>query len=176
MVKLEELMQYGSRRKVEAIAAEMGYAKAPEYPDEVLEEVIKRSGNGNGKKKKSATERAQSVAEQETAASAEEDLKSVQQAAENRAAGILVALDSLTMLHCATRKFSDPNLQQAVDESQTRLKQVLEGVAAFYSPEAFLAQTPLAQIAAGENGATRSLPGSSSVLTASEPGEDSSSS
>ena len=36
MVRIEELMQYGSWRKVEAIAAEMGYSKAQEYPDEVL--------------------------------------------------------------------------------------------------------------------------------------------
>ncbi len=43
---------------------------------------------------------------------------------------------------CATRKLSDPNLQNAVDESQSRLKQMLTGVALVYDPEAFLAQTP----------------------------------
>ena len=42
MVRIEELMQYASRRKVEAIASEMGYPKAAEYADEVLEEVQAR--------------------------------------------------------------------------------------------------------------------------------------
>jgi hypothetical protein len=34
-------MEHGSRHKVEGIAAKMGYPKAKEYPDEVLEEVKK---------------------------------------------------------------------------------------------------------------------------------------
>lgn len=168
MVKIEELMEHGTRRKVEGIAAEMGFPKAVEYPDEVLEEVKRRSTTTNSKKR-SVSAKAQETAEQQTANSAEEDLKSVNAAAENRAAGLLVALDSLTMLHCATRKFSDTNLQNAVDESQSRLKQMLAGVALVYDPEAFLAQTPLAQIAPGENGLTRSLPGSSNPSSASEP-------
>lgn len=170
MVKIEELMEFGTRRKVEGIAAEMGYAKAAEYPDEVLEEVKKRCTTTN--KKRSVSEKAQETAEQKTAAGAEEDLKSIQAAAENRAAGLLVALDSLTMYHCATRQFTDPNLQNAVDESGSRLKQMLAGVALVYDPEAFLAQTPLAQIAPGERretGLTRSLNGSSSPSSASEP-------
>lgn len=170
MVKIEELMEHGTRRKVEGIAAEMGYTKAAEYPDEVLEEVKRRCTTTS--KKRSVSEKAQETAEQKTAAGAEEDLKSVSQAAENRAAGLLVALDSLTMLHCATRKFSDPNLQNAVDESQSRLKQMLAGVALVYDPEAFLAQTPLAQIAPGENGSTRSLPGSSSPSSESSKSEN----
>lgn len=167
MVKIEELMEHGTRRKVEGIAAEMGYPKAVEYPNEVLEEVKRRSTTTS--KKRSVSAKAQETADEQTANSAEEDLKSVNAAAENRAAGLLVALDSLTMLHCATRKFSDPNLQNAVDESQSRLKQMLAGVALTYDPEAFLAQTPLAQIAPGENGLMRSLPGSSSPSSASEP-------
>jgi len=174
MVKIEELMQHGSRRKVEGIAAEMGHPKAAEYPDEVLEEVKKRCGNG---KKRSVSAKAQEAAETETTNAAEQDLKSIQAAAENRAAGMLVALDSLTMMHCATRKFSDPSLQQAVDESQARLRQFLGGVATVYDPEAFLARTPLAQIAAGASGSMRSLNGSSSVSTElAELGDDGSSS
>lgn len=166
MATLEDLMQYGSRRKVEGIAAEMGYPKGTiEYPDAVLEEVKKRA-----QKKRSVSAKAQEAAEDETANAAEADLKSIEVAAENRAAGMLVALDTLTMVRCATRKFSDPNLQQAVDESQTRLRQFLGGVATVYDPEAFLASTPLAQIAAGESGSTRSLPSSSSLPKSTESG------
>lgn len=167
-VTIEQLMQYGTRRKVEGIAAEMGYPKATEYPDEVLEEVKKRCSSG---KKRSVSAKAQSVAEEETANAAEQDLKNVQRAAENRAAGMMVALDSLTMMHCATRKFSDPNLQQAVEESQSRLRQMLSGVALVYEPEAFLAQTSLAQIVAGESGSMRSLPGNSSASKEPKPGK-----
>ncbi len=167
MATIEQLMEHGSRRKVEGIAAEMGYPKGTvEYPDEVLEEVKQRCSNG---KKRSVSAKAQSAAEEETANTAERDLESVQQAAENRAAGMLVALDSLTMMHCATRKFSDPSLQQAVDESQARLRQMLSGVAMVYDPEAFLASTPLAQIAAGGSGSTRSLPGSRNSSNEPEP-------
>lgn len=166
MASIEELMRYGSRRKVEGIGAELGCPKGTaEYPEEVLEEVKKRCS-----KKRSVSSRAQSAAEEETANTAEQDLKSIQQAAENRAAGMLVALDSLTMFHCATRKFSDPKLQQAVDESQSRLRQMLNGVALIYEPESFLAETPLVQIAAGESGLTRSLPGSKNLLSGSESG------
>jgi hypothetical protein len=96
-------------------------------------------------------------------------LKSIEVAAENRAAGMLVALDTLTMVKCATRKFSDPQLQQTVDESQARLRQFLSGVATVYDPENFLAQTPQAQIAAGGNGSTRSLRGNSSSSNKPEP-------
>lgn len=167
-VTIEQLMQYGSRRKVEGIAAEMGYPKGTmEYPDEVLEEVKKRYS-----KKRSASASAHSAAEQEIVNNADQDLKGVHQAAENRAAGMLVALDSLTMFYCATRKFSDPDLQQAVNESQTRLKQFLGGVASVYDPEVFLAQTPLAQLAARESGLTRSLPGNNNSLIESSDVEE----
>lgn len=158
MAKLEDLMQYGSRRKVEGIAAEMGYPKGSvEYPTEVLEEVKKQAT-----KKRSVSARAQEAAEDETANTAEQDLRIIEIAAENRAAGMLVALDALTMHKCATRKFSDPKLQQVVEESQTQLRQFLGGVATVYDPENFLSQSPLAQIAAGESGSMRSLPSSSS--------------
>jgi hypothetical protein len=155
MVRIEELMEYGSRRKVEGIAAELGYPKAEEYPDEVLEEVKRRC------RKRSVSAKAQAAAEDETYAGSKEDLHYVRQAAENRAAGILVALDSLTMMHCATRQFSDPYLQQAVDESQCRLKDMMAGIASFYQPEIFLAPTPLITGGvSGEPGSRRSLGGS----------------
>jgi hypothetical protein len=70
----------------------------------------------------------------------------VRAAAEQRAAGILVSMDALTMLHCATRQFSDPNLQQSVDESRSRLKEMLTGVALYYQPENFLSATPISTI------------------------------
>ena len=48
MVSITELMKYGSRRKIEAIAAELGYPKADEYPEAVLEEIQRRtSGKRN---------------------------------------------------------------------------------------------------------------------------------
>lgn len=156
-------MQFGSRRKIEGITTKLGYPKGTaEYPDEVLEEVKSQCS-----KKRSVSAKAQEAAEEETASAAEADLKSVKEAAENRAAGMLIALDALTMHHCATRQFSDSNLQQAVDESQTRLRQFLGGVASVYDPEAFLASTPLAQIAGG-NGSTKCLPSNSSLPTSTE--------
>jgi hypothetical protein len=155
MVRIEELMEYGTRRKVEAIATELGYPKAEEYPDEVLDEVKRRC------KKRSVSAKAQAAAEEETYADSKADLQYVRQAAENRAAGILVALDSLTMMHCATRQFSDPYLQQAVDESQARLKDMMAGIASFYQPEVFLAPTPLITGGGnGESGLRPSLSGS----------------
>lgn len=86
MVSITELMKYGSRRKIEAIAAEMGYGKAEEYPDEVLEAVKKRTHS----EKRSVSETAHTAADAETAAGAEADLQYVQRAAENRAAGLLI--------------------------------------------------------------------------------------
>jgi hypothetical protein len=132
-------------------------------------EVRKRLGNRKGKgKKRSASTNAQSAAQEEAANAASQELHSIQEAAENRAARMLVALDSLTMMHCATRQFSDPDLQQAVDESQTRLRQFLGGVASSYNPKFFLATTPLVQMAAGKNGLKRSLLGSNSLVHESE--------
>ncbi|AFZ33335.1 hypothetical protein Glo7428_4916 (plasmid) [Gloeocapsa sp. PCC 7428] len=164
MVTLEDLMQHGSRRKVEGIAAKMGYPKGTtQFPDEVLEEVKNQCG-----KKRSVSAKAADAAEDEAVSTAEADLKSIEVAAENRAAGMLVALDTLTMVKCATRKFSDSNLQQAVDESQGRLRQFLSGVATVYDPEAFLAQTPLALEASGESGSMRSLPVSSNSPKSTE--------
>ncbi|WP_299493077.1 hypothetical protein [Acaryochloris sp. IP29b_bin.137] len=152
MVPITELMKYGSRRKIEAIAAELGYPKANEYPEAVLEEVQHRAAS----QKQSVSEKAHTAADSETAAGAEEDLRYVQQAAENRAAGLLISLDALTMMHCASRQFTDPKLQQAVNDSQTQLKQMLAGVAVYYDPDHFLSPTPLAQITAGGNGSIQS--------------------
>ncbi len=158
MASIEELMQYGTKRKVEGIGTEMGYPKGTvDYPNEVLEEVKRRHG------KKTYSSTAQTAAEQEAENTAEEDLRSVERISESRSAGMLVALDALTMHHCATRKFRDPNLQKAVDESQARLRDFLGGAVNVYDPEAFLAQTPLAQLRPGENGSMRSLPPSSSA-------------
>ena len=164
MVRIEDLMEYGSKRKVTAIAKELGYS-GPDYPDEVLAEVKRRLGADPGP---SVSATAHSAAESEQADEAQADLKSVQSAAENRAAGLLVALDTLTMMHCASRKFTDPNLQQAVDESQNRLKQMLSGVANYYEPTTFLAPTPLAQLATGGNGSTPSLNGNGKPSSATE--------
>lgn len=157
MATIEELMEYGTKRKVEGIGAEMGYPKGTvDYPNEVLEEVRRRHG------KKTYSSTAQTAAEQETDNVADADRQSVEIAAESRSAGMLASLDALTMMHCATRKFSNPKLQQAVDESQARLRQFLGGVANVYDPEVFLAETPLAQLRPGENGSMKSLPSSNS--------------
>ena len=152
MVPITELMKYGSRRKIEAIALELGYPKADEYPVDVFEEVKRRASN----RKQSVSEKAHTAADSETAAGAEQDLKYIQQAAENRAAGLLISLDALTMMHCASRQFTDLKLQQAVNESQGRLKQMMAGIATYYDPDHFLSPTPLAQITAGGNGLTQS--------------------
>jgi hypothetical protein len=167
MVTIEQLMEFGSKRKVEGIAVKLGYPKgSTEYPDEVLEEVKKQCNNG---KKRSVSAKAQDAAEDQAANTADADLKIIDAAAEARAAGMLVSLDSLTMLHCATRKFSDPNLQEAVNESQTRLREFLGGVATVYNPENFLSTTPLAMIATGESGSMRSLPASNNSPKPTEP-------
>jgi hypothetical protein len=60
---------------VEAIAFELGYPKADEYPKAVLEEVQRRAGS----QKQSVSEKAHTAADSETAAGAEEDLRYVQQ-------------------------------------------------------------------------------------------------
>ena len=166
MVPITELMAYGSRRKIEAIASELGYPPAEAYPDEVLTAVQQRDQAESWSKSSTS---AHAAATSEQAAEAEVDLGQVQQAAESRAAGLLVALDTLTMMHCATRKFSDPNLQQAVDDSQNRLKHMLTGITTYYHPDHFLAQPPLAQGMTGGDGLTASLNGSNKPLPASEP-------
>lgn len=150
MVSIAELMEHGSRRKVEQVALEMGFESADEYPDEVLDELLKRNGH-----KESVSEKAHNAAEAESATGAADDLESVQAAAENRAAGLLVALNTLTMMRCADKKFNDPNLQAAVDESDSRLKQMLVGVGTYYNPESFLSSTLQADRQLGGSGTTK---------------------
>ena len=165
MVRIEDLMEYGSKRKVTAIAQELGH-NGPDYPDSVLAAVQRRCTGAGSAPSVSAT--AQSAAASEQAVEAKADLQSVQEAAESRAAGLLVALDTLTMMHCASRQFTDPQLQQAVDESQDRLKQMLCGVANYYEPATFLAPTPLAQLATGGNGSKPSPNGNGKRSSATE--------
>lgn len=160
MVRIEEKMEFTSRRKAEQIAEEMGYPRAEEYSEVVLQEVKRRS------KKRSVSAKAQAEAEETGYGNSQQELDAVRRAAETRAAGLIVALDSLTMMHCATRKFSDPYLQQAVDESSDRLKDMLAGYASFYQPQVFLASIPL--IAGGINGVPglrKLLNGSSKLLS-----------
>jgi hypothetical protein len=64
MVRIEELMEYTTRRKVEQIAAEMGFSKATEYPEEVLNEVKQRCFKS---KKRTVSSQAHTAAERETA-------------------------------------------------------------------------------------------------------------
>lgn len=149
MVSIGELMEHGSRRKIEKFAQGMGYEPAEEYPDEVLDELLKRNGH-----KESVSEKAHNAAEAESATGAAIDLESVQAAAENRAAGLLIALDALTMMRCADKKFKDPHLQAAVDESGDRLKQMLVGVGSYYNPESFLSSTLQAERQLGGSGTT----------------------
>jgi hypothetical protein len=173
MVSVEDLMGLGlTRRKVHEIAIELGLGKAEEYPDDsvpAFQAKIANGSKGNGSNGKSGFSSAHTAAAEEYAADAQEDLQYVQEAAENRAAGMIVALDTLTMYHCATRQFTNKSLQKQVNESRSRVKQVLTGVAAFYEPTSFLSQTPLGQLmnGIGDNGLTssmRSLSGNGSEL------------
>lgn len=153
MVRVEDLMALGlTRRKVHEIAVELGFGKADEYPDEVLQAFQEKLGQESTPNPGKGFSGAHTAAAEEYAADAQEDLGYLSEAAENRAAGMLVALDTLTMYHCATRQFTDQNLQRQVNESRQRVKQVLAGVAAFYEPEHFLSQTPLVQMVNGTGG------------------------
>lgn len=165
MVRIEDLMQYASRPKVEAIAAEMGYPKATEYPDEVLKEVTKRCS----KKQRSHAAVAEEATQEETINTAHEDLKDVDEGSQYRAAAMRVGGDALTLFYYATAQFTVPGLKEKVDESRSKLRQALRGVATAYDTEHFLAQTHLAQMAAGSNGSTRSFNGNSSLSDESEP-------
>lgn len=153
MVRVEDLMALGlTRRKVHEIAVELGFGKSDEYPDEVLQAFQERLGQKAPQDNKKGFSGAHTAAAEEYAADAQEDLQYLQEAAENRAAGMLVALDTLTMFHCATRNFKNQTLQLQVNESRQRVKQVLAGVAAYYDPEHFLSQIPPGPIANGTGG------------------------
>lgn len=215
MIKIEDLMQYASRRKVEEIAASMGYPKATEYPDEVLEEVkvhcskkqrsrtavakeathtesintaqedfkdVEVTAVSRGypkateypdeaseeaqarcsKKQQSHAAVAEEATQQKTTNTAQEDLKDVDEGSQHRAAAMRIAGDALTLYYYGTEQFTVPGLKDKVEESHSKFRQVLRGVAAAYDPEHFLAQTYLAQMAAGRNGSMPSLNGSSS--------------
>lgn len=225
MVRIEELMQYASRRKVEAIASEMGYPKAAEYADEVLAEVQARCSKkrrshaavakeatqqetintaykdlkdveantadiGNpkttehtdeileevqtpcSKKWRSHAAVAEEATQQETINTAHDDLKDVDEGSQYRAAAMRVGSDALTLFYYATAQFTVPGLKEKVEESRNNFRQALRGVAAAYDPEHFLAQTHLAQMAAGRNGSMLSLNGNSSQSDESVPEDD----
>jgi hypothetical protein len=168
MVQVEDLMALGlTRRRVHELAVELGFGKADQYPDEIVP-ALQAKLMGSTKTKAQGNFSAHSAAAEEYAAAAQEDLAYVQEAAENRAAGMLVALDDLTMLHCATRQFSSKKLQRQVNESRNRVKQVLSGVAAFYEPQHFLSQTPLGQLMNGESGSTNLIESGESSSSESE--------
>lgn len=216
MISIEDLMQYATRRKVEAIAAQMGYPKATEYPEEVLEEVqarcskkqrlqkavteeatnITREDLGGIKTNTTQTERhntteypeevqvhlaeeqrshaeiAEEASQQETLNTAHEDLKDVDEGSQYRAAAMRVGGDALTLFYYATAQFTIPGLKEKVEASRHHLRQALKGVATAYDPEHFLAQTHLAQMAAGRNGSMRSLNGNSNPSDESVTEED----
>ncbi|MBW4619292.1 MAG: hypothetical protein KME17_08025 [Cyanosarcina radialis HA8281-LM2] len=176
MVTIEQLMQHGTRRKVEAIALEMGHAPATEYPDEVLEEVKRRTAKT--KKRRSAAAVAEEAAQEQTATVASEDLKDIDEAAQHRAAALRVSSDALTMYYLATGEFTIPELKEKVEDSRNNLKLAMRGIAAAYEPEVFLAQTRLAQLASraplpgGMNGLPPSSNGSSNLLLESADEEE----
>lgn len=176
MVCIEDLMEEGfTKRKIQDTAIELGFGKSNQYSQEQLVAIRQElCADESEPKRQPGYTNAYSAASEEYAEAAQQDLKDVQLAAENRAAGLLVGLDTLTMLHCATRKFTNPELQEKVNESQQRVRQVLTGVSAFYEPEYFLSQTPLGQIQDSQTGAngsissTRSLGGSGDELELSD--------
>jgi cysteinyl-tRNA synthetase len=170
MITIEELMQYGNRRKVQAIALEMGYEPANEYPQEVLEEVKKRTSKG--KKRRSATDRAQAAAEEKTNAIADEDLKDIDDAAQHRAAALRVGSDALTLYYYASGQFTNEELKDRVDDSRNKLREAMKGIAAAYDPEIFLAPTRLAELATGKNGLPPSSNGKTNLLPEFVPEEE----
>lgn len=74
-----------------------------------------------------------------------------------------IAGNALALYYYATEQFTVPGLKDKVEESHSKFRQALRGVAVAYDPEHFLAQTHLAQMAGGRNGSMPSLNGSSSA-------------
>jgi hypothetical protein len=175
MIAIEELMQYGTRRKIETIALEMGYEPANEYPQEVLEEVKKRTSKG--RKRKSPTASAQDAAEEKTHAIASEDLQDIDDAAQHRAAALRVGSDALTLYYYASGHFTNEELKDRVDDSRNKLREAMKGIAAAYDPEIFLAPTLLSELTTGKNGLPPSANGKTNLLPESvaEEGESGSS-
>jgi len=104
MATLEQLMLYGTRRKVRRIA----------------EMVIPRGQwtipRGFGRSKKTAEQKILQGERQTDAEQAENvarDRQSVQQMAESLS-GLLVALDALTIMHCATRSLTPSNRRRVI--------------------------------------------------------------
>jgi hypothetical protein len=162
MIAIEELMQYGTRRKIETIALEMGYEPANEYPQEVLEEVKKRTSKG--RKRKSPTASAQDAAEEKTHAIASEDLQDIDDAAQHRAAALRVGSDALTLYYYASGHFTNEELKDRVDDSRNKLREAMKGIAAAYDPEIFLAPTLLSELTTGKNGLPPSANGKTNLL------------
>ena len=153
---------------MEAITADIGNPKATEHADEILEEVQAPCS----KKWRSHAAVAEEATQQETINTAHDDLKDVDEGSQYRAAAMRVGSDALTLFYYATAQFTVPGLKEKVEESRSNLRQALRGVAAAYEPEHFLAQTHLAQMAAGRNGSMLSLNGNSSQSDESVPEED----
>ncbi|PSB04933.1 hypothetical protein [Merismopedia glauca] len=174
MIAIEELMQYGTRRKIETIALEMGYSPANEYPESVLEEVKRRSNNTKGRKRKSPTAKAQDAADEKTHAIASEDLQDIDDAAQHRAAALRVGSDALTLYYYASGQFTNPELQEKVEDSRNKLRLAMKGIAAAYEPEFFLAPTLLSQLTTGMNGLLPSANGKIDLLPEFVPGEENS--
>jgi len=151
---------------IETVADKIEQPKSTKYPDEVLEVP-------SSKRQLSHAAVAEEVSQQETLNTAHEDLKDVDEGSQYRAAAMRVGGDALTLFYYATAEFTVPGLKEKVEESRNNLRQALKGVAAAYDPEHFLAQTHLAQMAAGRNGSMRSLNGNSSPSEASVPKDDS---
>jgi hypothetical protein len=164
MIAIEELMQYGTRRKIETIALEMGYSPANEYPESVLEEVKRRSHNTKGRKRKSPTASAQDAAEEKTHAIASEDLQDIDDAAQHRAAALRVGSDALTLYYYASGHFTNEELKDRVEDSRNKLRLAMKGIAAAYEPEFFLAPTRLAELTTGKNGLPPSVNGKTNLL------------
>jgi len=157
MYAVEDLMKLGfNRRQVDAIALELGYSKADEYPAEVREALLTKK---NGKRPKTAPEQAMNDAANQHAASMDVDLADVDEGAQRRAASMLVGRDALTLYYLASRQFTIPGLGDAVDNSRNHLKAALRGE--FYNPEAFLSQMVLH----GMSGTERSLNGTNETST-----------
>jgi len=64
---------------------------------------------------------------------------------------MLVAFDSLTMYHCATRKFRDQFAKRG-RRNFRRGSENFGGVATVYDPETFFRPDTLAQLQLGESG------------------------
>ena len=163
MFAVEDLMQVGfTRRQVDTIAQELGYARADAYPEPVRDELLKRKGKG----KKSKPDQTMDEAAQEHAAAMGIDLQDVDEGAQRRAAAMAVGRDALTLYYLATHNFTVPGLKDAVDGSRSKLKEALRGE--FYEPEAFLSQMVLS----GRTGTQRSLTGNNATLTSSTDSPD----